>query len=77
MRLPTLDDLPAKIDRWDMHRFLEATLTGLRSDPPDGLLADCDETTEEVVRLIQEIEDAHPELRPKDWRHPWGSGAEG
>jgi hypothetical protein len=74
MRLPALNDIPATIDRWDMHRFLEAALAGLRSAAPIGFLADHDESAEEVLRLIHDIEDAHPELQPEEWPEPWGSG---
>lgn len=75
MKLPTLENVPAEVDRWDMHRLLEAALAGLRSAPPDSLRADFEETRTEVVRLLHEIEDSHPELKPADWSHPWGSEA--
>ena len=73
MKLPTLENIPAEVDRWDMHRLLEAALAGLRSSPPDTLREDYEETLTEVLRLTREVEDAHPELKPSGWSQPWGS----
>lgn len=67
MKLPTLESVPPEVDRWDMHRLLEAALAGLRSAPPDALRDDYEETTSEVLRFLGEIEDSHPELKPPDW----------
>jgi hypothetical protein len=57
MKLPPLSDVPACIDRRDLHSGLEAMLADLRCDPPDSLLDELEETTVEVERLLVEVED--------------------
>lgn len=56
MKLPRLTDIPPEYPRSDLHRSLEAMLAGLRCDPPEGFLSDLEETTQEVERLLEEIE---------------------
>lgn len=56
MRLPPLSRVPPCISQPDLHRSLEAMLAGLRSDPPDAFAEDWEETTEEVERLLGEVE---------------------
>lgn len=56
MKLPPLSHVPPCIGREDLHSGLEAMLAGLRSDPPDALLDDLDETKAEVERLLVEVE---------------------
>lgn len=62
MKLPPLSSVPACISHPDLHRSLEAMLAGLRSDPPDALLDELDETKAEVERLLREVE-AKGEIR--------------
>lgn len=57
MRLPRLKDLSPFVGHGDLHRGLEAMRAGLRSDPPDTLAEDWEETMAEVERLLVEIED--------------------
>lgn len=56
MKLPPLSRVPPCIGAADLHRGLEAMLAGLRSDPPDAFAEDWEETTEEVERLLREVE---------------------
>ena len=56
MRLPPLRRVPPCVDRRDLHRSLEAMLSGLRSDPPDAFAEDWEETREEVERLLAEVD---------------------
>jgi hypothetical protein len=56
MKLPPLSRIPDCISHRDLHSGLEAMLAGLRSDPPDALLDDLDETKAEVERLLVEVE---------------------
>jgi DNA-binding transcriptional ArsR family regulator len=56
VRLPPLRRVPSCVDRRDLHRSLEAMLSGLRSDPPDAFAEDWQETMEEVKRLLGEVE---------------------
>jgi hypothetical protein len=56
MKLPVLSEVPPSISHSDLHRGLEAVHAGLRSDPPDAFVDDWEETTEEVERLLVEVE---------------------
>ncbi len=60
MKVPPLSQVPPCIDRRDLHGGLEAMLAGLRCDPPVALLDELEETTEEVERLLVEVERREP-----------------